>query len=112
MKSTNHVPSPSSPPFTFPLPTNTPHTVPVLQTSLSMLIPKSVFKGVCIPTMSRLYFGEFSHFHFSPSSLPSHSALFNSFQYICLYYVENTQHKKGLVELLKWWSACLARKRL
>jgi hypothetical protein len=45
MKSTNHIPSPSSPPFTL-FPKVRPHTIPILQSCLSLLVPKSMFKGV------------------------------------------------------------------
>jgi hypothetical protein len=49
-------------------PTSTPsHTVPILQSCLSLLIAKLMFKGVsqCIPTVSILYFGPFNPFHYT-----------------------------------------------
>jgi hypothetical protein len=54
MKCIHHIPSPSSPPF--PLPTTQvphTHTVPILQSCLSLLVFKLVFKGVsqCMPTL-------------------------------------------------------------
>jgi hypothetical protein len=65
------------------------HTVPILKSCLSLLIPKSVFKGVsqCIPAVGVLYFGLFNSFHYSPLLLLSHSPLFNSFRYISLYHL-------------------------
>jgi hypothetical protein len=59
--------------------------LPVLQSCLSFLIPKSVFKEVsqCISTVNILNFDQFN-FHFlslTPSIPPS---LFNSLQYISL----------------------------
>jgi hypothetical protein len=85
MKFINHIPSPS---FTLPLP-QVPHThtVPILQSYLSLLISKSIFKGVfqCIPTMSILYFDPFNPFHCCPLPLLSHPPFFNSFQCISLY---------------------------
>jgi hypothetical protein len=63
------------------------HTVPILQSCLSLLIFKSMFKGVsqCIPAMSTLYFGSFSPFHYSSLHLFLPLPLFNSFQYTSLY---------------------------
>jgi hypothetical protein len=56
-------------PFLFPLVLHT-HTVPILQSCLSLLIFKLMFKGVsqCMPTVCTLYFGPFNPFH--NSSLP------------------------------------------
>jgi hypothetical protein len=49
-------------------------TIPILQSSLPLLISKSMFKGVsqCVPTVSILYFGPFNPFHWSllPLYLP------------------------------------------
>jgi hypothetical protein len=63
------------------------HTVPILQSCLSLLIFKSMFKRVshCIPVVSILYFDSINTFHYSPflCYLPTH--IFNAFQYISLY---------------------------
>jgi hypothetical protein len=88
VKSINHIPSPLSPSFTLPPPTSTPpNTVPILQSYISLLIFKLMFKGVSqwIPTVGILYFCSFNSFHYSP--LPRYLPLpiFNSFQYISLY---------------------------
>jgi hypothetical protein len=47
------------------------HTAPILQSCLSFLIFKLMFKGVsqCIPAMRILYFGPFNPFHYSPLPL-------------------------------------------
>jgi hypothetical protein len=47
----------SSPSHKYP-----PHTVPILQSCLSFLIPKKMFGGVsqCIPAVNILYFDQFS----------------------------------------------------
>jgi hypothetical protein len=60
MKSICHIPSPESPSFL--------HTVPIFQSSLSLLIFNLMFKGVsqCIPAVSILSFGPFNPFHYSP----------------------------------------------
>jgi hypothetical protein len=62
-------------------------TVPILQSHLSLVISKLVFKGVsqCTPAVSVLYFGPFNPFHCSPLSLYLTPPLFNSFQYTSLY---------------------------
>jgi hypothetical protein len=59
MKPINHIPSLSSPPFTFPSYKYPPtYTVPILQSCLSLLIPKPVFKVVfqCVLAVNMLYF--------------------------------------------------------
>jgi hypothetical protein len=58
MKSIYHIPLPSSPLFTLPFPQVPPPTVPILQFCISLLILKSMFKGVswCIPAVGILYF--------------------------------------------------------
>jgi hypothetical protein len=63
--------------------------VPVSHSCLSLLISKSMFKGVswCIPSLSILYFGQFNPFHCSSLSLPFHPPFFSSFQYMSLYHV-------------------------
>jgi hypothetical protein len=72
-------PFPQVPPHT--------HTIPVLQSCLSLLIFKYMFKRVsqCIPTMSIPYFGPFNPFHCSPLPLYFRPLIFNSFQYLSLY---------------------------
>jgi hypothetical protein len=47
------------------------HTIPILQSCLSLLIFKLVFKGVsqCTPAVGVLYFGPFNPFHCSPLPL-------------------------------------------
>jgi hypothetical protein len=59
MKSINHILAPSSPLFTLLPPTSTPHTVPILQSCLWLLM---MFKGVSqwIPAVSLLYCGQFN----------------------------------------------------
>jgi hypothetical protein len=80
-----HHPNLNSPYLLPQVPTHA-HTVPILQSCLSLLISKSMFKGVswCIPAVSILYFDPFNHFHYSPLPLPSHSSFFNSFQYFVI----------------------------
>jgi hypothetical protein len=71
----NHLPSPSSSSFTLPLPqvTHT-HTVPVLQSWLSLLTFKSMFKGFIDVSPLRVHFSliHFNPFHYSllPLYLP------------------------------------------
>jgi hypothetical protein len=71
-----------SPSYQYPL-----HTVPILHYCLSLLISKSMFKGVswCIPAVSILYFCPFIPVHSSILPLPSRLPFFSSFQYISLY---------------------------
>jgi hypothetical protein len=72
----------------FPLPLVHPtHTVPNLQSCLSLLIFKLIYDGVsqCIPTVGILYFGLLNPFHYSPLSLYLLLPIFNSFQYTTLY---------------------------
>jgi hypothetical protein len=61
----NLLPSPS-PSHNYSLP-----TVPILQSCLSLLIFKLMFKGVsqCRPSVGILYFGPFNPFHYSPLPL-------------------------------------------
>jgi hypothetical protein len=71
-----------SPSYQYPL-----HTVPILHYCLSLLISKSMFKGVswCIPAVSILYFCPFIPVHSSILPLPSRlpfSAAFNTYPYI------------------------------
>jgi hypothetical protein len=60
--------------------------VPILQSSLLLLISKLMFKGIswCIPAANILCFDLFSPFHYSPLLFLSHSPLFKSFQKKCL----------------------------
>jgi hypothetical protein len=62
-----------------------PHTI--LQSCLSSLIPKLLFKRVSqyIPAVNILYFAQFHPFCYSLLPLPFHSSLFSSIQYISLY---------------------------
>jgi hypothetical protein len=64
-----------------------PNTVPILQSCLSLLTFKSVFKGVSqnIPIVSILFFHTFNPFHYSPLLLYFQPSFFNSFQYTSLY---------------------------
>jgi hypothetical protein len=80
-------------PFSLPTSTSHTYTVPILQSYLSVLIPKSMSKGIsqCIPTANMLYFGQFNFFHYSLLFLPFHPPLFNSFQYISLYPLYSTR---------------------
>jgi hypothetical protein len=92
IKPINHIPSPSSPPFTLPLtqvpPYTQRHNMLILQSCLSLLIPKSMVKGVsqCIPAVNVLYFGPFNPMHYSSLPLPSnpshYSTTFNTYHYI------------------------------
>jgi hypothetical protein len=64
-----------------------PATAPILQSCLSFLVPKSMFKEVsqCIPAASTLYFGQINPFHYSPlpfSPIPHYSTAFNTYHYI------------------------------
>jgi hypothetical protein len=63
------------------------YTLPILQSYLSLLIYKSMFKGISwyIPAVNILYFGPFNPFHllFLIPSLPS-PTFFNNFQCISL----------------------------
>jgi hypothetical protein len=70
-----------------PLPQALPHTVPILQSCLSLLVLKSMFKGVyqCIPAVSIFYFGLFNPFHYSPLPLYLPPPFVSSFQYTSLY---------------------------
>jgi hypothetical protein len=63
------------------------HTVPILQSCLSLLIFKLMFTGVCqcVSTVGVVYFGQFNPFHCSPLPFTSHPSFFNSFQNICFY---------------------------
>jgi hypothetical protein len=66
----------------FPIPQVPPHTVPILQSCLLLLlIFKSIFQGVsqCVPTVSLLYFGPLDLFHCSPLPFASHPQYFNRF---------------------------------
>jgi hypothetical protein len=65
----------------YPPPTCNPTTVPVLQSCLSLLISKLMFKGVscCIPVVSLLYFDQFHPFHCSSLPLPSHAPFLTAF---------------------------------
>jgi hypothetical protein len=64
-----------------------PSTAPILQSCLSLLIPKPMFTGVfqSIPGVSKLYFGQLNFLHYSSLPLLSHYPLFSSFPYISLY---------------------------
>jgi hypothetical protein len=77
--------------------------VPILQSHLSVLIPKSMFKGFspCIPTVSTLYFSLFNPLHYSPLLLFSHLPLYNSLQYILLYPLPTQM--KCISILFKQW---------
>jgi hypothetical protein len=59
-----------------------PHPLPIIQSYLSFLIPKSEFGGVsrCIPAMNMLCFGQFNPLCYSLLLLPSQTPLFSSFQ--------------------------------
>jgi hypothetical protein len=84
MKFFSHIPSPSS--LLFILSTSTcPHTVPILQSCLLLLIFKLLFQGVsqCIPTVSIPW--SVQSLPLLSLTLPSHSPFFNSFQYTSLY---------------------------
>jgi hypothetical protein len=63
--------------------------VPILQSCLSFLIPKSVFKGVswCIPDVNILYIGQFNPLYYSPLPFLPSPLLFNSFQHILLSHL-------------------------
>jgi hypothetical protein len=61
----------------------TPHIVFILQSSLSLLVFKLMFKGVfhCMPTVGILYFLPFNPVNYSPLPLYLPIPIFNSFQY-------------------------------
>jgi hypothetical protein len=74
VKYINNSHPPLSPLFTLLPSTSThPFTGHILQSCLSFLIPKSVFKGVtlCISAVNVLYFGQFKFLYYSPFSLLS-----------------------------------------
>jgi hypothetical protein len=62
------------------------YTVPILQSCLSLIISKLLFKGISqwISAVIILYFCPFNPFHYSPLSLSSHYTFLDSFQYISL----------------------------
>jgi hypothetical protein len=74
-------------PSPLPLVTCSPYPVPILQSWLSLLTFKTMFKGFfnVSHAVSIFYFGPFNHFYYSLLPLYLLSPIINSFQYISLY---------------------------
>jgi hypothetical protein len=82
LKSINHIPSPQSSLFSLRFPAKTTHTVPILQSCLSLLISKSMFKGIfqCISTRVHSTPPLLSFTPLPPT--PYFSTAFNAYHYI------------------------------